>query len=383
MRQVAEPCSWTAAVFLLCGVAGARGEPERYSLPVELFLPPAGAWAQGGALRTQPATDPQQEKESPWLVVPTFSLNPKLGGSLGAMAAYMHYFDEKSRVSMFGIGGQYTTTDSIIASLFAKASWNEDTSRAILLLAGGNIKNDYDDYLGTGVPLKTNDDLRALVGRYLHRISGDWFAGVQGTYTNYQLLGDSAFDDQVLDVLGLRGFKSGGLGLSIYHDSRDNENSPHHGFMINLNNVAYREWIAGDNDFDVYRLDTRVFLPHGEGNVIAIRQYNQLTDDAPSSAFAPVQLRGYKMGQYLGEYMSSLEVEERLRLSERWTSTFFTGVAVLYGDTIGSSDYDPFPTIGAGVQYVLKVKEGIVVNLEAAKGEADNYGVYIKLGYGY
>ena len=326
----------------------------------------------------------EDEKESPWLVVPTASLNPKLGGSLGFMAAYLHYFDEKSKPSMFGVGGQYTTTESAIASFFGRASWDEDRQRAIGMFAAGAIKNDYDDYLGTGVPLKTNDQLHALVGRYLHRVYGDWFVGVQGTYTDYQLVGESAFDDQVLNVLGLQGFKSGGLGLSIYHDSRDSENSPQKGYLLNVNNVAYRDWIAGPENFDVYRVDYRGFLAHGEGNVLAVRQFNKLTWDAPPSAYAAVQLRGYKAGQYLGEYMSSLEVEERFRLAERWTSTLFGGAAIVYGDSPSGSNYDDlFPALGAGVQYVLKPKEGIVVNLEAAFGKDDNYGVYIKLGYAF
>jgi hypothetical protein len=344
-----------------------------------------------GLAQTTPAKEPtaqeaeaKKEDESPWLVVPTFSLNPKLGASFGAMGAYLHYFDEKSRPSMFGVGGQYTTTESAIASVFSRASWDEDHQRVIALLAGGKIRNDYDDYLGTGVPLKTNDELRALVGRYLYRVYGDWFVGAQGTYTNYQLLGQTAFDDQVLDLLGLHGFKSGGLGLAIYHDSRDNENSPNHGFLANLNNIAYRDWIAGSDNFDVYRVDLRGFIPHGDGHVLAMRQFNQLTANAPLAAFAPVQLRGYKMGQYLGEYMSSFEVEERLRWGERWTSTVFAGAALLYGSGQGSVGYDNlYPSAGAGVQYVLKQKEGIVINLEAAFGKDDNYGIYIKLGYAF
>jgi hypothetical protein len=38
---------------------------------------------------------------------------------------------------------------------------------------------------------------------------------------------------------------------------------------------------------------------------------------------------------------------------------------------------------GAGVQYVIKEKEGMVLNLEYAKGKGDNEGVYLKFGYGY
>jgi hypothetical protein len=39
--------------------------------------------------------------------------------------------------------------------------------------------------------------------------------------------------------------------------------------------------------------------------------------------------------------------------------------------------------VGAGVQYILKPKEGIVMNLEYAQGKDGNYGIYLKMGYAY
>ena len=92
--------------------------------------------------------------------------------------------------------------------------------------ASGFIKNDYDDYLGSGQPLKTNDDLKACAGRYLYRVKGDWFVGAQGTAANYQVLGESAQDDLALETLGVQGFESAALGVVVMHDSRDNEDMP-------------------------------------------------------------------------------------------------------------------------------------------------------------
>jgi hypothetical protein len=37
----------------------------------------------------------------------------------------------------------------------------------------------------------------------------------------------------------------------------------------------------------------------------------------------------------------------------------------------------------AGIQYVVKPKEKMVVNLEYAQGKSDNYGVYLQFGYGF
>jgi hypothetical protein len=339
-----------------------------------------GTAAGGSTLEDKNKT----EKESPWLLVPSLSSNPKLGTSVGGMGGYMHYFDPESRVSIFGLSAQYTSTDSLTAAVFAKMSFAADHQRLNVFAAGGNIKNDYDDFLGTGMPLKSEDHLQAFAMRYLYRIWDNWFVGVQAVDTNYQILGQSELDNEVLQTLGLTGFSGGGIGVVVNLDSRDSEFSPRKGWLVNVNNVAYRDWIAGNNNYDAYRADIRYYWGHGGGNVLAVRLNNQWTFDAPKSAYAPITLRGYKFGQYLGEYMSSIETEERLRIAARWTATVFVGVGCLYGGSLTCTDSkNIYPDAGAGVQYVIKEKEGMVLNLEYAKGKADNEGVYIKFGYGY
>ena len=335
----------------------------------------------GGAAR---ADDEPAKAPSPWVLLPTFANNPKLGSSVGALGAYMTKFDAQSQLSMFGVNAQYTSTDSATAGAFARASFNADRHRVLVLAVGGVIKNDYDDFLGTGMPLKSDDHLRAFVGRYLLRVKDDWFVGAQALVTNYQMIGQTALDNDLLALLGLTGFEAGGIGLVLYHDSRDVLDAPKRGWLFNVNNVAYREAIKGDHDFDVYRADYRHFWSHGDGDVLALRQSNQWTVDAPPSAYAPVMLRGYTMGEYLGKNMSSIEVEERHRIAQRWTATLFAGAACLYGAGKSCSDSkNLFPSIGAGVQYILKPAQGIVANLEFAAGKDGNNGLLFKMGYAW
>jgi hypothetical protein len=316
--------------------------------------------------------------------MPVASSNPKLGTSLGGLAGYLHSFDEKSRPSIFAVTAQYSDTDSLVAGLYGRMSFDEDHQRAIVALAYGNIKNDYDDYLGTGVPLRNEADLRSLIGRYTYRVTGDWFFGGQGIYQNFFIAGDTPFDDEVLDIVGVQPHKAAGVGLVIQHDTRDNENMPTRGGLLNFNNIAFREALAGENNYDVYRVELKYFIPQGKSNVIAVRVLNHLTNDAPTAARAPVQLRGYKVGEYTGKFMSSIEAEERLRFAKKWTATFFGGVACLYGDGVSCSDNENvFPMWGAGVQYILKPKEGMVLNLEYAEGKDNSYGIYLKLGYSF
>jgi len=154
--------------------------------------PPAGEAA--------PAAEPK-EAPSPWLLLPTFSNNPKLGTSLGALAGYVRKFDAQSQVSIFGVNAQYTSTDSTTAVAFARTSFDADQHRLNVIVVGGRIRNDYDDFLGTGTPLKSEDHLRSFALRYLYRVKDDWFIGAQALSTNYQIVGQSALDDDLLGLL--------------------------------------------------------------------------------------------------------------------------------------------------------------------------------------
>jgi len=49
-------------------------------------------------------------------------------------------------------------------------------------------------------------------------------------------------------------------------------------------------------------VDLRTFWRHGGGHILAVRQYNWLTSDAPSAAQATVSLRGYKFGRRTGRF---------------------------------------------------------------------------------
>ena len=374
---------------MVCGIA----RFESWSClrgSVVLFLTLTCSWALAQTAPKEPEKAPAEEdaltrlEKSPWLLAPVFQSNPKLGTAVGALAGYVHYFDEKSRPSIFALMGQYTSTESIIAGAQARASWDEDHQRLIAGTMYGYIRNDYSDYLSTGVPLQSNSEVKGLIARYTFRVRGNWFLGVQGLYQNFGIGGETQFDQMVLDTLGAVPYKSGGLGLVGQYDSRDNENSPTQGWLATLNNMAYRESLGGESDFDVVRADLRYYLPHGSGNVLAFRQLNHFTDDAPTQVKAAVQLRGYKLGQYNSDYMSSIEVEERYKLAPRWTATVFLGIACVYGGGKSCSDSaNQYPNGGFGVQYVIKPKEGIVMSLEYAQGKDENNGVLLKMGYAY
>ena len=81
--------------------------------------------------------------------------------------------------------------------------------------------------------------------------------------------------------------------------------------------------------------------------------------------------------------MSSLEVEERLSFARRWGATLFAGAAELYGDAPVPLERTTYPTIGAGLHFVIKPAQRMLVNLEYAQGIGSHRGVYLKLGHAW
>jgi hypothetical protein len=120
-------------------------------------------WSLSSLAESEQAS--QADKESPWLATPLISVDPKLGASLGAMASYLFKADKKSPTSMLGAMGTYSDSDSTIYGAFSRIYLGEDHHRVIVGVFGGEINNEYDDFLGTGWPLQTQDNLLGIFAR--------------------------------------------------------------------------------------------------------------------------------------------------------------------------------------------------------------------------
>jgi hypothetical protein len=81
--------------------------------------------------------------------------------------------------------------------------------------------------------------------------------------------------------------------------------------------------------------------------------------------------------------MSSIKAEERLSLARRWGATLFAGVAGLYGESPHATQSAGLSMAGAGLQFIVKPAQRLLVNLEYAQGLEGNCGVYLKFGYAW
>lgn len=321
------------------------------------------------------------QKESPWLATPLLSSGPKMGTSLGAMGGYLHRFDSESPTSTFAMMGTYSNTDSFVTGLFARTFFGKNTHRLAGGVIYGRVNNEYNDFLGSGKPFSTTDEFYAAFTRYSYRIFDNWFLGGQFIATNYTISGGDAFSDAILEFIGLKGFESKGIGLTMEYDNRDNINSPSHGTFFNLNSVAYRKALGGSVNFDVYNEQLRHYIGQSKSWTLAMRFDSRWSVDAPPGGYSSTNLRGYTQGQYLAPNNSVLEAEERVEIAWGIGAVLFTGVDCLYnalGDCGDQSNL--FPSIGGGLNYMIKPEEKMVVRLEGAKGEAENYGIYMQFG---
>ena len=327
----------------------------------------------------QPA---EETKNSPWFVTPLVSSDPKISTAAGAMAGYVHHFDEKSPPSVFGLMGTYSTTDSWYAGGFGKAFFGEDKHRVVGALFTGEVRNDYSDFLGTGLEVQTTDDFAVFALRYSYRMYGNWFLGSHFVSADYAISGDNVLSGKIIDYFGLTGFRSSGLGLYGQYDTRDNQYSPSSGQAFEVYNIAFRESFGGDASFDSYTAEYQFYLPHGKAHVLASRLKGRWTDDAPSAGYSSVDLRGYTQGQYLAEHMSLIEFDERISLTKKLGAAAFAGVAVLYGTTNLEGNDRYFPAGGGGLFYQLN-EEKMVVRADVAFGKDSNYGFYLTFGHPY
>ena len=321
----------------------------------------------------------KETKPSKWIGAPLITSDPKVSTAVGAMGGYIHTFDEMSPPSIFAVTGTYSTTDSWYAGIFAKTYFAEDRHRLIAGAMTGQIRNDYDDFLGSGLPAQTTDDLSLYILRYMMQVHGHWYAGLQGISTNYAISGDDYLSGEIIQQVGLTGFDSNGIGLYAQYDTRDNQYSPATGQMFEAHNVAYRKGLGGDVSFDTYTVDYRYFLPHDKENVLAMHAKGRWTQDAPPSGYSSVDFRGYTRGQYLAPYMTLAEIEERYSLKGKWGLAVFAGLAVLYGGDAFEGSDQLFPSGGGGVTYEMN-EEKMVIRADIAVGKDDNWGFYLQFG---
>jgi hypothetical protein len=321
------------------------------------------------------------DQESPWLLTPLISSEPKLGATLGGLGAYLKRFDPDSTQSMIGLYGTYSDTESWILAAFADIYLNDNKHKIVAGAVAGEINNDYDDFLGVGLPARTTDNLEAYFLRYSYQVRPNWYLGGQAISSNYAIGADGTLG-AFLELIGLTGFDSVGIGAVAEYDTRDRQRDPSSGNKFVAHNIAYRESLGGDQSFDVLQAEYQHYFQPLERMVLAMQVKGRWTNEAPLGGYSSAKLRGYVVGNYIARNWTHVDFDARYMVGERWGVVGFAGVGCLYGgDRSCKYSDDIYPSVGGGFMYKLKQEAGIVIRAEAAFGKDDNKGFYLRLGH--
>jgi len=171
--------------------------------------------------------------------------------------------------------------------------------------------------------------------------------------------------------------------IPFEYDSRDHEQFPREGWLIDGRAMFYHESVGSDFDAETYKIAVNYYLPISERNVLASRVMLRWTEgDAPffllSTFGGSTDLRGYPSGRYRDRMMYSAQTEYRWQFSDRWIFTSFVGVGEV-AESFGEFGNNFLPAVGIGTRFVLSKKHRVGLSMDIARGK-DGTEFYFGVG---
>ena len=175
----------------------------------------------------------------------------------------------------------------------------------------------------------------------------------------------------------------GAITIPITVDTRDHEQFPRRGWLMEGRTMLYRKDVGSDFDAETYNISLNRYIPVRENDVLALRGYFRTTGgDAPffilSTFGGSSDLRGYPSGRYRDKAMYALQGEYRWAMNDRWIFTGFAGFGEVAPD-FGSFGGDYLPAAGVGARFVMSQKHRVSLSFDVAQGK-DGAEYYFGVG---
>ncbi len=175
----------------------------------------------------------------------------------------------------------------------------------------------------------------------------------------------------------------GAYAIPIEFDTRDHEQFPRNGWLVNGRAMFYRESAGGDFDAETFKISVNHYRPMREQDVLALRATVRSTGgEAPffllSTFGGSTDLRGYPSGRYRDRMMYALQSEYRWQFNDRWIFTGFAGFGEV-ADNFGDFGENFLPAAGIGARFVLSKKHRVGLSVDIAVGK-DGTEFYFGVG---
>ena len=367
------------------------------SPPEEKIIPWAwgNKWLQGTINRAggNNEFDPADGIDWGYVPNPVYSSEKKLG--LGLVVFGLFVADEESlnvedvKLSKIVFKGFGTTNGSKGFETNLRSLLKADTYRL-------NVDLEFADtpevFYGLGIE-PSQDEVNELIYNHqgqnfkacgLKRVFGDTFLG----------LGVRYHDNEAEDFRGanisaaavLTDSTSVGITGHWLHDSRDHQDNPSKGWLLQFDYATFNESFGSDTDFDQLEFRYSGYRPidtflNQRTATLAWQVQGHLSEgnvpwDRLTLLGGSRQLRGYEQGRYRGHQKVLAQVELRQPLTGRHGMVTWVGVGTLSEDISDLGEERWLPSIGVG--YRLRIKEKINLRFDVGFGRNDK-GVYVSV----
>ena len=367
------------------------------SPPEEKIIPWAwgNKWLQGTINRAggDNEFDPADGIDWGYVPNPVYSSEKKLG--LGLVVFGLFVADEESqnvedvKPSKIVFKGFGTTNGSRGFETNLRSLLKADTYRL-------NVDLEFADtpevFYGLGIE-PSQDEVNELIYNHqgqnfkacgLKRVFGDTFLG----------LGVRYHDNEAEDFRGanisaaavLTDSTSVGITGHWLHDSRDHQDNPSKGWLLQFDYATFNESFGSDTDFDQLEFRYSGYRPidaflNQRTAILAWQVQGHLSEgnvpwDRLTLLGGSRQLRGYEQGRYRGHQKVLAQVELRQPLTGRHGMVTWAGVGTLSEDISDLGEERWLPSVGVG--YRLRIKEKINLRFDVGFGRSDK-GAYVSV----
>lgn len=233
-------------------------------------------------------------------------------------------------------------------------------------------------YYGIGMGAQKADELLigadyiAVKERILHRITDNFFGGIELDYQRVSRTRIEHPGENELIIPGIEGSSSLGLGLGLVYDNRHNALNVRNGLFAELAYLQYGKSGGGSFDFASTNLDLRYFKSVRKNQVLAAQLYGQFVNGAaPFNMMALLGsesiMRGYYYGRFRDNHYLAAQAEYRFLpfgFSKRIGGAAFLSVGSVQPELRQFSFKDILPAGGVGLRYLIFPKKDIFIRLD-------------------
>ena len=320
------------------------------------------------------------------LLAPIPFKNSQLGWGLVLMAGAIHRFDPDTTLkpSTGAIGGFYTENKSWGLMALELARLGHDTWRLRGALTHMDVRYEFfgigEDAGDAGLSVPLGQRVDVGVGTVLRRIVPGFYggAGVLWMHTTVRLRAELPPTLASLDP-DLGGIDMFALGLQGEYDTRNDDYWPTHGSLAMLKGWFFTDALGATRVFQRFVAGWSYYMRlRGERLLLATNLNAAAASDntplylMPSVGAGRFGLRGYTMGRYRDQVMTTAQAEVRWHSKGRLGAVSFFGLGQVAPDLGSLGEASILPAGGLGLRFKLTQQFPMHMRFDYAWGKNEN-----------